>query len=85
MTDDNIRSLMFGDYLSKGKGERLYDEILNLEELRQVDDVLVIPFAGSVKYFVLDAIFFYQVKFEPHREKTNALHMRKQRRRSPLR
>ena len=27
---------MFGDYLSKGKAERLYDEILNLEELRQV-------------------------------------------------
>ena len=36
MAKDNIRSLMFGDYLSKGKDERLYDEIQNLEELRQV-------------------------------------------------
>ena len=40
VTDDNIRSLMFGDYLSKGKDERLYDEIQNLEELRQVGEIL---------------------------------------------
>lgn len=36
ITDDDIRSLMFGDYLSKGKDEKLYDEILNLDELREV-------------------------------------------------
>ncbi|KAJ8301425.1 hypothetical protein KUTeg_020412 [Tegillarca granosa] len=35
ITDDDIRSLMFGDYLSKGKDEKLYDEILNLDELRE--------------------------------------------------
>ena len=38
VTDDNIRSLMFGDYLNKGKDERLYDEIQNLEELREVSE-----------------------------------------------
>ena len=42
VTDDNIRSLMFGDYLSKGKDERLYDEIQNLEDLRQVCEILII-------------------------------------------
>lgn len=36
VTDDDIRSLMFGDYLSKGKEEKFYDEILNLDDLREV-------------------------------------------------
>ncbi|XP_053376707.1 dynein axonemal heavy chain 3-like [Mercenaria mercenaria] len=36
VTDDNIRSLLFGDYLNKGKTEKLYDEIQNLDELREV-------------------------------------------------
>jgi len=36
VTDDDIRSLMFGDYLNKGKSEKLYDEIQNLDELREV-------------------------------------------------
>ena len=36
VTDDDIRSLLFGDYLNKGKDERLYDEIQNLDELREV-------------------------------------------------
>jgi len=36
VTDDDIRSLMFGDYMSKGKGEKLYDEIEKLDELREV-------------------------------------------------
>ncbi|XP_052779096.1 dynein axonemal heavy chain 3-like isoform X2 [Mya arenaria] len=35
VTDDNIRSLMFGDYMSKGKAEKLYDEIEKLDELRE--------------------------------------------------
>ncbi|KAL3852322.1 hypothetical protein ACJMK2_015979 [Sinanodonta woodiana] len=35
VTDDNLRSLMFGDCLSKGKDEKLYDEIQNLDELKQ--------------------------------------------------
>lgn len=39
VTDDNIRSLMFGDYLNKGKTEKLYDEIQNLTELREVGDM----------------------------------------------
>ncbi|KAL5013225.1 hypothetical protein ScPMuIL_007495 [Solemya velum] len=37
VTDDNIRSLLFGDYMSKAKEERLYDEIQDLEELREVN------------------------------------------------
>ena len=36
VTDDDIRSLMFGDYLSKGKEEKFYDEILNLNDLKEV-------------------------------------------------
>ena len=36
VTDDDIRSLLFGDYLSKGKEEKFYDEIQNLDELREV-------------------------------------------------
>jgi len=36
VTDDNIRSLMFGDYLNKNKSEKLYDEIQNLDDLRKV-------------------------------------------------
>lgn len=36
VTDDDIRSLMFGDYLSKGKEEKFYDEILNLNNLKEV-------------------------------------------------
>ncbi|XP_065937642.1 dynein axonemal heavy chain 3 isoform X7 [Magallana gigas] len=35
VTDDDIRSLMFGDYLSKGKEEKFYDEILNLNDLKE--------------------------------------------------
>lgn len=39
VTDDDIRSLMFGDYLSKGKEEKFYDEILNLNDLKEVRPV----------------------------------------------
>ncbi|XP_067685210.1 dynein axonemal heavy chain 3-like [Haliotis asinina] len=33
--DDTIRSLMFGDYLTKKGEDKLYNEILNLDELRE--------------------------------------------------
>jgi dynein heavy chain len=36
VTDDNLRSLIFGDYLSKGRDEKLYDEIMDLKELTEV-------------------------------------------------
>ena len=36
--DDDIRSLMFGDYMSTSKGdERFYDEIKDLDLLKEVD------------------------------------------------
>lgn len=34
--DDDIRSLMFGDYLFKGKEEKFYDEIFNFNDLKEV-------------------------------------------------
>lgn len=37
VTDDDIRSLLFGDYMGAGKDEdRLYDEIKELDALREV-------------------------------------------------
>ncbi|PVD24893.1 hypothetical protein C0Q70_15383 [Pomacea canaliculata] len=36
IVDDDIRSLIFGDYLKKKEDEKLYDEIQNLDELREV-------------------------------------------------
>ena len=38
VTDDDLRSLIFGDYLSKTKDEKLYDEIMDLKELTEVSD-----------------------------------------------
>ncbi|XP_069141245.1 dynein axonemal heavy chain 3-like isoform X4 [Argopecten irradians] len=35
VVDDDIRSLLFGDYLSKGKEEKLYDEISSMDDLRE--------------------------------------------------
>ncbi len=37
MTDKHIRSLFFGDY-GKPEGEKIYDEITDLDELAQVMD-----------------------------------------------
>ena len=35
LVDDDIRSLIFGDFLSGKEDERVYDEIMDLEELRE--------------------------------------------------
>ena len=40
IVDEDIRTLIFGDFMSKSKGdERLYDEIQNLDELREVRSI----------------------------------------------
>ena len=36
LVDDDIRSLIFGDFLSGKEDERVYDEIMDLDELREV-------------------------------------------------
>jgi hypothetical protein len=36
VTDDDLRSLIFGDYLLKGRDEKLYDEIMDLKQLTEV-------------------------------------------------
>ncbi len=36
VTDDDIRSLMFGDYMGSKDEERMYDEIKEMDELREV-------------------------------------------------
>ena len=35
-TDDDMRSLMFGDYMTKKEEDRLYDEVQHFEELGPV-------------------------------------------------
>ncbi|XP_055958183.1 dynein axonemal heavy chain 3 [Patella vulgata] len=35
VTDDNLRSLQFGDFMGKKADEKIYDEILDIEELRE--------------------------------------------------
>ena len=35
LQDDNIRSLFFGDYMS-GEGEKVYDEVSDLQALTKV-------------------------------------------------
>ena len=39
VTDDSMRTLMFGDYLSNSEQERPYDEIQNLEQLKNVSEL----------------------------------------------
>ena len=36
ITDNDIRSLMFGDYMTSKDEERMYDEIRDLDTLREV-------------------------------------------------
>ena len=39
VTDNDIRSLMFGDYMASKDEERVYDEIQDLDALREVRNV----------------------------------------------
>jgi len=36
ITDDHLRSLMFGDYLYEDGEEKLYDEVTDLVQLKEV-------------------------------------------------
>ena len=36
VTDDDIRSLMFGDYMGGRDDDKVYDEIKDLDQLREV-------------------------------------------------
>ena len=43
MTDEDVRTLFFGDFMNTSKGEdRLYDEIQALDELREVRALYVV-------------------------------------------
>ena len=41
IVDEDIRCLIFGDYMKKGGEDKLYDEIQDLDELREVSGVTV--------------------------------------------
>ena len=40
VTDDDIRSLMFGDYMTSKEEQRSYDEVEDLETLREVMETI---------------------------------------------
>lgn len=42
VTDDHLRSLMFGDYLSEGEN-KVYDEVADLDSLQQVGSNILLP------------------------------------------
>ena len=43
ITDNDIRSLMFGDYMTSKDEERMYDEIKDLNSLREVRILYKLP------------------------------------------
>lgn len=53
IVDEDIRALIFGDFITKSKGdERQYDEIQNLKELREVDGT----------FFLYDLFYYDDIK-----------------------
>ena len=40
VTDDNIRSLMFGDYMAGKDEQKSYDEVQDLDTLREVMETI---------------------------------------------
>ena len=47
VTDDNIRSLMFGDYMTSKEEQKSYDEVQDLETLREVMETIRLNILSS--------------------------------------
>ena len=54
VTDDDIRSLMFGDYMTSKEEQRSYDEVQDLDTLREVrQNILSSSFIRSFLIFLI--------------------------------
>ncbi|XP_052058680.1 dynein axonemal heavy chain 3-like isoform X1 [Mytilus californianus] len=58
VTDDDLRSLIFGDYLSKTKDEKLYDEILDLKELTETIERSLEDYNYEMSKAPMDLVMF---------------------------
>ncbi|CAG2231464.1 DNAH [Mytilus edulis] len=58
VTDDDLRSLIFGDYLSKTKDEKLYDEIMDLKELTETIERSLEDYNYEMSKAPMDLVMF---------------------------